>query len=142
MATTEKAKEAGKKQGALSKAKETVGKTREKSSGFRKEFIEFISCYDSVSRNMDYTGYVSCIAGGDVFDYVVDTYGAQNGEYSVDLGYFFGDGNYVVKTNEIGRQFSAQYPAKEVIDRCVIMNYFNDTANEQISTMWTRISVA
>ena len=107
-----------------------------------KEFIEFISCYDSVSRNMDYTGYVSCIAGSDVFDYVVDTYGAQNGEYSVDLGYFFGDGNYVVKTNEIGRQFSAQYPAKEVIDRCVIMNYFNDTANEQISTMWTRISVA
>lgn len=43
MATAEKTKEAGKKQGAISKAKETVGKTREKSSGFRKEFIEFIN---------------------------------------------------------------------------------------------------
>ncbi|MBO5850726.1 MAG: extracellular solute-binding protein [Clostridia bacterium] len=106
------------------------------------EFIEFVSLADSVTRNMDYIGYVSCIAGNDIFDYVVDAYGVTNGEYEVDLGYFFGDGNYVVKTDTIGRQFSAQYPSKDVIDRCVIMNYFNDTANELITTMWTKISVA
>lgn len=106
------------------------------------EFIEFISSADAVKRNMDYIGYVSCIAGEEIFDYVVDTYGDSEGEYIVDLTYFFGNGNYVVKTDTLGRQFSAQYPAKDVIDRCVLMNYFNDTANEKITTMWTKISVA
>ena len=106
------------------------------------EFIEFVSGADAVKRNMDYIGYVSCIAGSEIYDYVVDSYGTQDGQYEVDLGYFFGSGNYVVKTDILGRQFSAQYPSKEVIDRCVLMNYFNDTANEKITTMWTRISVA
>ena len=106
-----------------------------------KEFIEFISTPDSVKRNMDYIGYVSCIAGSEIFDYVCDNYGEDNGAYEVDLGYFFGEGDYVVKTDTIGRQFSAQYPAKEVIDRCVIMNYFDDEANNKITTMWAQISV-
>lgn len=106
------------------------------------EFIEFISTPNAVKRNMDYIGYVSCIAGEEIFDYVVDTYGNSEGEYIVDLTYFFGNGNYVVKTDTLGRQFSAQYPEKDVIDRCVLMNYFNDTANEKITTMWTKISVA
>ena len=106
------------------------------------EFIEFISTPNAVKRNMDYIGYVSCIAGEEIFDYVVDTYGDSEGEYIVDLTYFFGNGNYVVKTDTLGRQFSAQYPEKSVIDRCVLMNYFNDTANEKITTMWTKISVA
>ncbi|MBR5439397.1 MAG: extracellular solute-binding protein [Clostridia bacterium] len=106
------------------------------------EFIEFVSGADAVKRNMDYIGYVSCIAGSEIYDYVIDNYGAQDGQYEVDLGYFFGNGNYVVKTDTLGRQFSAQYPSKEVIDRCVLMNYFNDTANEKITTMWTKISVA
>lgn len=49
MATTEKTKgaketkEAGKKESAFDKAKEVAGKARGKSSGFRKEFIEFIN---------------------------------------------------------------------------------------------------
>ena len=106
------------------------------------EFIEFISTPNAVKRNMDYIGYVSCIAGNEIFDYVVDTYGDSEGDYIVDLTYFFGSGNYVVKTDTLGRQFSAQYPEKDVIDRCVLMNYFNDTANEKITTMWTKISVA
>ncbi len=106
------------------------------------EFIEFISTPNAVKRNMDYIGYVSCIAGNEIFDYVVDTYGNSEGDYIVDLTYFFGSGNYVVKTDTLGRQFSAQYPEKDVIDRCVLMNYFNDTANEKITTMWTKISVA
>ncbi len=106
------------------------------------EFIEFISTPNAVKRNMDYIGYVSCIAGEEIFDYVVDTYGDSEGEYIVDLTYFFGNGNYVVKTDTLGRQFSAQYPEKDVINRCVLMNYFNDTANEKITTMWTKISVA
>ena len=107
-----------------------------------KEFIEYISTPNSVKRNMDYIGYVSCIAGEEIFSYVCDNYGDDNGAYEVDLTYFFGEGNYVVKTNTIGRQFSAQYPSKETIDRCVIMNYFSDDANEKITTMWAQISVA
>ena len=109
-----------------------------------KEFIEFISTPESVKRNMEYIGYVSCIAGDEIFDYVQSKYASKtNGApYVVDLSYFFGEGSYAVATETINRQFSAQYPSKEVIDRCVIMNYFNDEANDKITSMWAKISVS
>ena len=33
-------------------------------------------------------------------------------------------------------QLYAQYPTKDVIERSVVMAYFGDRANEQISRMW------
>lgn len=100
------------------------------------EFIDFISMPKSVIKNMDYIGYVSCIAGSDVFDWVKETYGSESGE-TTDLSYFFGNGNYSVTSEDLS--FFAQYPAKSVIDRCVVMNYFPDAANERITNMWVEV---
>lgn len=107
------------------------------------EFIDFMSRPSNVIRNMEFIGYVSCIGGSEIFNWVSQTYGETGGANFVDLGYFFrGDGdsaNYTLGFSEKNRQFSAQYPDQSVINRCVVMNYFNDTANENINLMWQEI---
>ena len=107
------------------------------------EFMEFISRPDNVIKNMEYIGYVSCVASDEVFEWVVDTYGADEGEYEVNLNYFFktedSSDDYVVVTDTLGRQFSAQYPDEEVISRCVMMNYFPTEANDRVTKMWIRV---
>ena len=106
------------------------------------EFIDFISSTENAVKNMDYIGYVSCMAGDGIYDYVKQTYGVDNGVHSVDLSYFFSGeqvGDYVVKTNTLGRQFSAQYPSFDVINRCAVMSYFNDNANTKINEMWMAV---
>ncbi len=113
------------------------------------EFIDFLSRPDNVIANMEYIGYCSCIAGDEIFEWVVENYGVEGGEYSVDLGYFFGDhgidwiggDEYTVTTDTVGRQFSALYPEKSVLDRCVVMNYFPDADNERINNMWSEIKI-
>ncbi len=105
------------------------------------KFIDFLSEPENVIANMEYIGYVSCVAGSEVFDWVVDSYGAADGEYSVDLSYFFGEGDYTVVYDTKGRQFTASYPSEEVLDRCVVMNYFPDEANERINQMWSEVKV-
>ena len=90
------------------------------------EFIEFLSTSQSVIKNMTETSYVSCVGSDEVFDWVKETYVDDEGAFEVDLGYFFkrddSDKVYKVKTAELGRQFSAQYPEYGVIKRCVMMN--------------------
>lgn len=107
------------------------------------EFIDFMSKPENVIQNMEYIGYVSCIAGEEIFDWVTDTYGANDGE-GVNLNYFFktsgSSENYSVVTDVVGRQFSAQYPSEEVINRCVVMNYFPSEANDRITSMWIAIT--
>lgn len=106
------------------------------------EFIDFLSKPENAVANMEYIGYVSVIAGNTVFEYVKNSYNDDNGNLSVDLSYFFGDGgNYTVNYSNKYGIFAAQYPSKEVIDRCVVMNYFSDDANERINTMWSQIIV-
>ena len=61
--------------------------------------------------------------------------------FSVDLSYFFGEGDYTVVYDTEGRQFTASYPSEEVLDRCVVMNYFPDEANERINQMWSEVKV-
>lgn len=112
------------------------------------QFIDFMSRPDIAVRNMDYVGYTSCIAGTEdtsVFDYIVDCYGDEEGEYQVDLKYFFDPdcttGDYIVKTNEIGRQFSAQYPTEDVILRCSVMDNFSTEDLEIINEMWNEVKL-
>ena len=130
-----------------------IPKTSNKSD-IAKEFINFISRKKSAIANMDYIGYVSCMAGSDngndleyedyedIFSYVVDCYQEDEGEYSVDLNYFFGEGDYTINTSALNGQFSAQYPPKEVVDRCVLMNYYDKDANYKITQMWVAVRVA
>lgn len=103
------------------------------------KFIDFISMPENVIANMEYIGYVSCVGGNTVYDWVVDNFGDENGEYTVDLGYFFGDGDYTVTYDVMGRQFSALYPDKAVLDRCVVMNYFPNAENDRITDMWMSV---
>lgn len=104
------------------------------------EFIDFLSKPENAIRNMDYIGYVSVIAGDKVFDYVKECYEENDGTLTVDLGYFFGEGNYTVKYKNKYGVFAAQYPAEEVVSRCVVMNYFSDDANARINNMWMEVT--
>lgn len=110
-------------------------------------FINYISMPVNACANMDYIGYTSVIAGDEVFDRMVETYGletsATEGYTAVDLSYFFteltGGRSAVVYTDTVGRQFSAQYPDEETVNRCAIMNYFDDETNDKVNIIWENI---
>ncbi len=106
------------------------------------EFLNFISTPESAIRNMDYIGYTSCIAGEEVFERAVEYYGVEDGEYEIDLNYFFGgeeNGKYVIKTDSLYRQAATQYPSKDVVVRCAVMDMFKDKTLEDINTMWNNV---
>ena len=107
------------------------------------EFADFLSRPDNVQKNMEYIGYVSCVAGNEVFNWVQENYGSSEGQ-TVDLNYFFkganDQNNYQITVDaQTYNVLTAQYPTKNIIDRCVVMNYYNDTANERIMDMWTAV---
>lgn len=106
------------------------------------DFIEYMCAPENAIANMDYIGYTSGVAGDDVFARMVDTYELKtvptDGYTEVDLSYFFGE-NKKVYADVIGRQFSAQYPDTDTTERCVVMSYFDDEANERINTMWENV---
>ncbi|MBQ9514139.1 MAG: extracellular solute-binding protein [Clostridia bacterium] len=110
-----------------------------KNKAIAQEFINFMSRPSNVIKNMEYIGYVSCVGGQEIFNWVKETYGEDDGEFSVDLSYFFGEGSFSVSFSEENRQFSAQYPDISVINRCVGMNYYPNEANERINNMWQEI---
>ncbi|MBR2029602.1 MAG: hypothetical protein IJ999_01705, partial [Clostridia bacterium] len=62
---------------------------------------------------------------------------------AVDLSYFFNDlsdgRSSTVYTDVVGRQFYAQYPDLDTINRCAIMNYFDNETNEKISILWENV---
>ena len=103
-------------------------------------FVNFLSMQENVIRNMYYIGYTSCIAGEQVFEYINDTYSDEAGSEVYDLSYFFGEGHSFKTTAEqTRRQLFAQYPMPSVIDRLVVMNYFDADANERANRMWNNI---
>ena len=107
-------------------------------------FVNYISRPDNVVRNMYYIGYTSCLGGQEVYDYVVDTYGAEDGEENVvsyDLSYFFGDTYepFLAPESQTRRQLFAQYPDKTTTERLVVMKYFDQQTNERINRMWINI---
>lgn len=119
-------------------------------------FVNFISMPESVIRNMMYIGYTSVIAGGEsdlILQYIDWCYGAdeeekETMEYSVDY-FFLGRNNELIgKTDEYtivtssdqtNRQLFAQYPTEDVIERSVVMAYFDSEGNERINRMWTNV---
>jgi len=104
------------------------------------EFMDFMCLPEIAVKNMEKIGYTSAIAGDEIFEMILDWYSDEEGEYEVDLSYYFGDTlseyeNSIVKTGEIGRQFSAQYPTKDIVDRCAIMQDFGEQ-NDEVMEMW------
>ncbi len=117
-------------------------------------FVNFLSRPDNAIRNMNYIGYTSSIAGDTVFEYLKDNYGVEDDideadVYEYDLSHLFGEG-YVLSADkntldigengEInrGRQLFAQYPPKNIIDRCVVMLDFGDKL-AAINKMWINV---
>lgn len=115
-------------------------------------FVNFVSRTDSAVRNMYYIGYTSSIAGAEgdttVFDYMNWCYGAEDSDTdTIDypVGYFFSgdnaDTDYVITASaeQIGRQLYTQYPSQEVMQRTVVMRYFDEDASKLINRMWINV---
>lgn len=103
-------------------------------------FVNFVSQPQNVVRNMYYIGYTSCIAGEDVFSYIQEMYGDEEGDTSYNVEYFFGE-NHILQTSEeqTRRQLFAQYPDQNTINRLVVMRYFDKETNERANRMWNNI---
>ncbi|MDO5402434.1 MAG: extracellular solute-binding protein [Eubacteriales bacterium] len=126
-------------------------------------FINFVSMPENAIRNMYYIGYTSVISGGEnskILQYADYCYGAdeemakeaQDELVEYPLDYFFaGTDNKTNSDDEVSeyyittlkeqtkRQLFAQYPTKEVIERSVVMAYFNKDGNQRINQMWTDV---
>ena len=115
------------------------------------DFVNFLCQPEIAARNMDYIGYTTSIAGDEVFDLVKEWYAVseeEEGEYA-DLTYFFGDtispeskidGKALVKVDVRGRQFDAQFPSEEVINRCAVMEDFKEM-NDDVLAMWENVKL-
>ncbi|MBQ7948615.1 MAG: extracellular solute-binding protein [Clostridia bacterium] len=107
-------------------------------------FVNYISRPENIVRNMYYIGYTSCLAGEEVYQYIADTYGAEEDDETAveyDLSYFFGDAfePFIVPEEQTRRQLFAQYPDAVTKNRLVVMNYFNKEENERANRMWNNI---
>ena len=112
-------------------------------------FVNFVSNPENAVRNMYYIGYTSVVSGGEddmILQYIDWCYGAGDEEeeslVEYPIGYFFGDEeseDYIITTveSQTKRQLFAQYPTKEVMDHCVVMDYFDPEENTRINRMWT-----
>ena len=109
------------------------------------EFVNFISDPEIAKLNMEYVGYTSPIVGDKMWEYVEETYAAEENEeetYDVDLSFYFGkDATISIPTSEKGRQFDAQYPTEEVLKKCCMMNDFGSQTSK-VSEMWIRVKAA
>lgn len=124
------------------------------------KFVNFISSPDCAISNMDYIGYVSPIAGDDVFDRLLDTYelttdeeeANELGYVPIDYSYYFTnisdeykteDGKVIVytSTDNLGRQLTTQYPEKSTVDRCAIMTTLSKGELKDLNKMWSDVKV-
>ena len=116
------------------------------------DFLNFLCLPETASRNMDYIGYTSVIAGDDIWELINEWYSADDDCSEVDvvdLSYFFkgtlspeyltdGKALISVPTEERGRQFDAQYPSEETLARCAIMKDFG-SQNDAVILMWENV---
>lgn len=129
--------------------KDGIGESREKQQACE-AFVNFLSRPDNAVRNMYYIGYTSCIAGpsddSTIFDYVKYNYEADDTDedtYTEDLSEFFSrDGSaceITAPADQKNRQFYAQYPPKDVLDRCAVMEYVDPAVQKKLNQMWINV---
>ena len=109
------------------------------------EFVNFICRPDNAVKCMEEVGYTSPIIGDEMWEYVNDTYAAEETEtdvYEVDLSFYFGEieggATISIPTSEKGRQFDAQYPTQEQLNRCCVMKDFG-AQQTKVDLMWQDI---
>ena len=111
------------------------------------EFVNFICRPDNAALCMEEVGYTSPIVGEEIWEYVNDTYAADDDDadvYEVDLSFYFGDSiegeaKINISNENKGRQFDAQYPTEEVLKRCCLMKDFGDQQTA-VEKMWIEVS--
>ena len=112
-------------------------------------FVDFLSSPEIVISNMDYIGYVSPIAGEEVFGHMLESYDltlepTEDNTEKIDYSYFFTNvENAVVysSADNIGRQLTTQYPTKDIVDRCAIMTALNRHELSRLNDMWSDVKV-
>lgn len=116
-------------------------------------FLNYISMPENACINMDYIGYTSAIGGEEVFERIKNSdYCVQEDEDGnlpedvtpIDLTYFFGEINgedaiVYIDSESKGRQLECQYPPEEITQRCTMMQFFDEEANDRINSMWVRV---
>ena len=92
---------------------------------------------DGLIVGNDQDGYVANITYFD--EETEEVYQEETEIFKADLSYFFGEGDWAIFTDTIGRQFTAQYPTEDIISRCVVMNCYDEEANGRVTLMWERV---
>ena len=111
------------------------------------EFVNFICNPANAALCMDAVGYTSPIVGQEIWDLVNDWYAAEDGDkdvYETDLSFYFGksieeEAIIAVPNANKGRQFDAQYPTEEVLNRCCMMKDFG-SQQTKVEEMWSRVT--
>ena len=92
-------------------------------------FINFMCKPENALRNMDMTGYVSAVGGGEILEAMSDS-----SEYEpIDASYFFGEDARQAYVNPI------MYPDRVTIEKCSMLH---DTDTEALLKMWSRVKGA
>ena len=109
------------------------------------EFLNFICLPEQAQKCMEAVGYTSPIVGDEIWEYVEETYAAEDDEtdfYEVDLSFYFGEEATIkIPTSQKGRQFDAQYPTEEALKKCCLMKDFG-AQTTKVEQMWTRVTTA
>ncbi|MBO4856709.1 MAG: extracellular solute-binding protein [Bacilli bacterium] len=109
------------------------------------EFLNFLCLPETAQKCMEAVGYTSPIVGEAMWDYVNETYAAEDDEtdvYEVDLSFYFGEEAKInIPTSQKGRQFDAQYPTEEALKKCCLMKDFG-AQTTKVEEMWNRVTTA
>ena len=91
-------------------------------------FINFLCKPENALRNMDVTGYVSCVGGPEILEAMSDPerFPAE------DASYFFGPEAAAASLNPV------MYPSAGIISRCG-MEHDNGDRTEALLAMWSRV---
>ena len=100
------------------------------------EYVYVLDMEDGFVKGNDQDGYLANVS---YIDDNGDLVTEETELYLIDLGYFFGEGEWTVFVDTLGRQFSAQYPTEDIIARCVVMNCYDEEANERVVLMWESV---
>ena len=110
------------------------------------EFVNFMCAPSTAQLCMEAVGYTSPIVGDEIWQYVAETYAADDEEtdyYEADLSFFFGGEHAKIRiaNSEKGRQFDAQYPTEQMLKRCCMMKDFGENTSK-VDAMWARVKSA
>ena len=112
------------------------------------EFVNFICAPENAAGCMEAVGYTSPIVGEEMWEYVEETYAAEeamSNVYTVDLSFYFGDtvedAKIRISSDDAGRQFDAQYPTEAALKKCCLMKDFG-SQTEKVEAMWKRVKAA